>query len=61
MDDGAGSVASCVRFSAATRCNVLSVSAGVPITQMQTLQQVYEKSMSRTAFTLTLLAVSGGS
>jgi len=27
---------------------------------MQTMKQVYEKSMSRTGFTLTLLAISGG-
>ena len=27
---------------------------------MQTMQQVYDESMARTAFTLTLLAISGG-
>ena len=27
---------------------------------MQTMQEVYDKSMARTAFTLTLLALSGG-
>jgi putative ABC transport system permease protein len=32
----------------------------LPITEMQTMQQVYDKSMSRTAFTLTLLGISGG-
>ena len=37
-----------------------AVSAGLPVTQMQTMQQVYDKSMSRTAFTLTLLGISGG-
>ena len=39
---------------------VSAVSGSLPITQMQTMQQVYDKSMSRTAFTLTLLAISGG-
>jgi predicted permease len=39
---------------------VSAVSGGLPITQMQTMQQVYDKSMSRTAFTLTLLGISGG-
>jgi len=29
-------------------------------TEMKTMKEIYEKSMSRTAFTLTLLAVSGG-
>ena len=36
------------------------MSASLPVTQMQTMQQVYDKSMARTAFTLTLLAISGG-
>jgi putative ABC transport system permease protein len=47
-------------YAADIRRAVSAVSGGLPITQMQTLQEVYDKSMSRTAFTLTLLAVSGG-
>jgi predicted permease len=47
-------------YAADIRRAVSAVSAGLPITQMQTLQQVYDKSMARTAFTLTLLALSGG-
>jgi predicted permease len=47
-------------YAADIRRAVSAVSGGLPITQMQTLQQVYDKSMSRTAFTLTLLALSGG-
>jgi predicted permease len=39
---------------------VASVAAGMPVTQLQTMQTVYDKSMSRTTFTLTLLALSGG-
>ena len=39
---------------------VASVSTSLPITQLQTMQEVYDKSMARTAFTLTLLAISGG-
>jgi putative ABC transport system permease protein len=47
-------------YAADIRRAVAAVSGGLPITQMQTLQAVYDKSMSRTAFTLTLLALSGG-
>ena len=47
-------------YAADIRRAVSAVSGGLPITQMQTLQQVYDKSMSRTAFTLTLLGLSGG-
>jgi putative ABC transport system permease protein len=47
-------------FAAEIRRAVSAVSASLPITQMQTMQEVYETSMSRTAFTLTLLALSGG-
>jgi putative ABC transport system permease protein len=32
----------------------------VPVTQMRTMAEVYDRSMSRTSFTLTLLAISGG-
>ena len=47
-------------YAAEIRRAVSAVSGGLPITQMQTMQQVYDKSMSRTAFTLTLLGISGG-
>jgi putative ABC transport system permease protein len=36
-----------------------AVSRSLPGTQLQTMKQVYDKSMSRTSFTLTLLAISG--
>ncbi|MBC8164260.1 MAG: FtsX-like permease family protein, partial [Bryobacteraceae bacterium] len=39
---------------------VSAVNGSLPITEMQTMKQVYDKSMSRTSFTLTLLAISGG-
>lgn len=38
---------------------VWDVKEGVPVTEMRTMREVYEKSMSRTAFTLTLLGISG--
>jgi predicted permease len=47
-------------YSAEIRRTVAALSASVPITQMQTMQAVYDKSMARTAFTLSLLAISGG-
>ncbi|MGH8636620.1 MAG: ADOP family duplicated permease, partial [Burkholderiales bacterium] len=47
-------------YAAEIRRAVSAVSGSLPITQMQTMQQVYDKSMSRTAFTLTLIALSGG-
>jgi predicted permease len=47
-------------FAAEIRTAVLSISRSLPITQMRTMRQVYDKSMSRTSFTLTLLAISGG-
>jgi predicted permease len=39
---------------------VAAVAAGLPVTQMRTMQENYERSMARTVFTLTLLAISGG-
>ncbi|MEO7999705.1 MAG: ABC transporter permease, partial [Gemmatimonadaceae bacterium] len=42
------------------RAAVRAASASIPVTDVRTMQTVYDKSMSRTAFTLTLLAVSGG-
>lgn len=47
-------------FSNEIRQTVWTVNGNLPITEMQTMRQVYDKSMSRTAFTLTLLAISGG-
>jgi predicted permease len=47
-------------FSAEIRQTVWAVNSSVPITEMRTMKQVYDKSMSRTAFTLALLAISGG-
>jgi hypothetical protein len=47
-------------FASEIRQNVWAVSSNLPITEMKTMKEIYEKSMSRTAFTLTLLAVSGG-
>jgi predicted permease len=47
-------------YAAEIRRAVSAVSGSLPVTRMQTMQQVYDKSMSRTAFTLTLLAISGG-
>ena len=47
-------------FSSEIRQIVWAVNSNLPITSMQTMKQVYDKSMSRTAFTLTLLAISGG-
>lgn len=42
------------------RAAVQSASASIPVTNLQSMKEVYDKSMSRTSFTLTLLAVSGG-
>ena len=53
--DRAGSDA----YAAELRQAVWSVSSSVPITDMRTMQDVYDKSMARTAFTLTLLGISG--
>jgi putative ABC transport system permease protein len=47
-------------LAADIRRAVSAVRGGLPTTQMQTMQQVYDRSMSRTAFTLTLLGLSGG-
>lgn len=47
-------------FTNELRAAVQAASASVPITDLRTMQTVYDKSMARTAFTLTLLAVSGG-
>jgi putative ABC transport system permease protein len=47
-------------YATEIRHTVAAVSGSLPVTGMQTMQVVYDKSMARTAFTLTLLALSGG-
>jgi predicted permease len=47
-------------LSTEIRQAVRAVGSNLPITEMRTMKEVYDKSMSRTAFTLTLLAISGG-
>jgi putative ABC transport system permease protein len=47
-------------YATEIRQAVAAVGRGLPITQLQTMTEVYDRSMSRTAFTLTLLATSGG-
>ncbi len=47
-------------FTTEIRQAVWAVSSNLPITEMQTMKLVYDRSMSRTSFTLTLLAISGG-
>jgi putative ABC transport system permease protein len=47
-------------YATEIRQAVAAVSRSLPITQVQTMAQVYDRSMSRTAFTLTLLAICGG-
>ncbi len=47
-------------LSTEIRQTALSVNGSLPFTEMRTMKEVYDKSMSRTAFTLTLLAISGG-
>lgn len=47
-------------FTNEVRQSVWAVNSGMPITEMRTMKEIYDRSMSRTAFTLTLLAISGG-
>jgi putative ABC transport system permease protein len=47
-------------FATEIRRAVAEVSGGLPLTEMQPMQQLYDRSMARTAFTLTLLGISGG-
>ncbi len=46
-------------YATEIRQAVWAVSGSLPVTDMRTMKQVYDKSMSRTAFTLTLLGISG--
>jgi ABC-type antimicrobial peptide transport system permease subunit len=47
-------------YAAEIRRTVASISRGLSIAQLQTMTEIYDRSMARTAFTLTLLAISGG-
>jgi predicted permease len=39
---------------------VWNVNSSIPITDIRAMKEIYERSMARTSFTLTLLAISGG-
>jgi predicted permease len=39
---------------------IWAVNGSLPITEVRTMKQIYDKSMARTGFTLALLAISGG-
>ncbi len=41
------------------RKTVWAVNGNMPVTDVRTMGEIYKRSMSRTAFTLTLLAISG--
>jgi len=47
-------------FLTEVRQTVWAVNGSLPITDIRTMKQIYDRSMARTGFTLTLLAVSGG-
>ncbi len=47
-------------LSSEIRQAVAEVNRGIPVTDVRSMQEIYDKSMGRTAFTLTLLAMSGG-
>ena len=47
-------------FLTEIRKTVWAVNGSLPITEARTMKQIYDKSMARTGFTLTLLAISGG-
>ena len=42
------------------RQTVWTINASLPITEVRTMKQTYDRSLARTGFTLTLLAISGG-
>jgi hypothetical protein len=46
-------------FLTEVRQTVWAVNGSLPITEIRTMKQIYDKSMTRTGFTLTLLAISG--
>jgi putative ABC transport system permease protein len=45
---------------AEVRQAVWSVNRSLPITELRTMKEIYDRSMARTSFTLSLLAISGG-
>jgi predicted permease len=47
-------------FLAEIRRAVWSVNANVPIADVRTLKEIYDKSMARTSFTLLMLAIAAG-
>jgi putative ABC transport system permease protein len=47
-------------FLAEVRKTVWAVNGTLPVTDIRTMKQIYDKSMARTSFTLILLAISGG-
>ena len=47
-------------FLTEVRKTVWAVNGSLPVTEIRTMKQIYDKSMARTSFTLTLLAISGG-
>ena len=44
----------------AVRAAVSRMSAGIPLASVQTMQDAYDRSMSRASFTLVMLAIAGG-
>jgi putative ABC transport system permease protein len=55
-----GSRAGSESLAGEIRQTVWAANPSLPITEMRTMSEIYDRSMSRTAFTLTLLAISGG-
>jgi predicted permease len=47
-------------FLAEVRKTIWAVNGSLPVTEVRTMKQIYDKSMARTSFTLILLAISGG-
>jgi predicted permease len=47
-------------FLAEVRKTVWAMNGSLPVTEVRTMKQIYDKSMARTSFTLILLAISGG-
>jgi predicted permease len=47
-------------LTAEVRQAVWSVNRSLPITELRTMKEIYDRSMARTSFTLSLLAISGG-
>ena len=47
-------------FTNELRQAIWAVNGSIPLTEVRTMKYVYDRSMARTGFTLTLLAISGG-